>query len=187
MHKTRRLFLSWSCASFQVRDNPSPHSVTTVKYQWEMRTSSEIWTELTWRQTASTTEMWATLSSHTLSHPFSLYQPAPMVKPEIISGKDRRTESNVLFGKPELGSEYYETTTASTFQPVSAPYTYKRSDSNTRSAVPLKYYGGCGLELIIRFSFKLLQVIKLMVLHTWVTSQILSQEPCTSTSVQLIG
>ncbi|ELU02621.1 hypothetical protein CAPTEDRAFT_229112 [Capitella teleta] len=76
------------------------------------------------------------------SNRFHYGNPAPMVKPEIISGKDRRTESNVLFGKPELGSEYYETTTASTFQPVSAPYTYKRSDSNnTRSAVPLKYYG----------------------------------------------
>jgi hypothetical protein len=63
------------------------------------------------------------------------------VKPEIIYGKDQRTKSNVLFGKPELGDQYYETTTNSTFKPVSAPFNHQRSDLNTQSAVPLKYYG----------------------------------------------
>lgn len=72
---------------------------------------------------------------------YILMQPPVTKKPEIISGSNRRTQSNVLFGKPELGDKYYETTTDSTYKPKSAPYTYQRADGNTRSAVPLDYYG----------------------------------------------
>ena len=70
-----------------------------------------------------------------------VFQTPETKRPHIVSGANKRTESNVSFGEPELAGAFYETTTDKTFQPVSIPYTYKRSDDNTRSTVPLSYYG----------------------------------------------
>ena len=69
------------------------------------------------------------------------FQPARVIKPKIESGADKRTKSQVCFGEPSLADEYYETTTHSVFKPVSVPYTYERNNLNTKSVVPLDYYG----------------------------------------------
>ena len=71
---------------------------------------------------------------------FSL-QPPHTVKPKIESGADKRTKSQVWFGEPGLSDQYYETTTDSTFKPVSVPYTNHGANIDKRTAVPLDYYG----------------------------------------------
>ncbi len=72
---------------------------------------------------------------------FARLQPPDTKRPHIVSGAKFRTRSQVVFGEPTLGDQFYETTTNSTFKPMSVPYKSSRSDNNTRSAVPLHYYG----------------------------------------------
>ena len=62
-------------------------------------------------------------------------------RPDIVSGANKRTKSNVWFGEPRLDGQYYETTVDSTFQPVNVPpRNTERPDFNTRSCVPVHYY-----------------------------------------------
>ena len=70
------------------------------------------------------------------------YQPLNAEKPEIISGANRRTRSNVWFGDPDLGNKYYDVTTDMTYRPCDLPDRKNpRSDLNTKSSVPTNYYG----------------------------------------------
>ena len=62
-------------------------------------------------------------------------------RPNIVGGAKKRTSSNVVFGEPSLGDNYYSTTTDSTFKPQSVKYDPVRPDRSGRSAVPLDYYG----------------------------------------------
>ncbi|KAJ8304077.1 hypothetical protein KUTeg_017660 [Tegillarca granosa] len=66
--------------------------------------------------------------------------PARGLHNTIISGANLRTKSNVLFGEPQLTSNYYDTTTEDTFKPVTVPYTYNRAKFYKSSDVPLDYY-----------------------------------------------
>lgn len=71
---------------------------------------------------------------------FYFSDPPEMQRPHIASGAQERTKSQVVFGEPSLAGQYYDTTTDSTYKPTKVPYTYHRSDNNTKSAVPVHYY-----------------------------------------------
>jgi len=62
-------------------------------------------------------------------------------RPNIVSGADKRTKSNVWFGEPTLDDQFYSTTVDSTFTALDIkPKNTERPDLNTRSAVPVNYY-----------------------------------------------
>ena len=60
---------------------------------------------------------------------------------KIVSGANKRTRSNVWFGEPRLGDNFYDTTTSKTFTPARAPYKLPSPDMTTKSHVPMDYYG----------------------------------------------
>lgn len=64
----------------------------------------------------------------------------PTKRPEVVSGADKRTKSNVEFGDPDQMKQFYETTTGSTYQPNDLPKPYQRSNIN-KSSIPTDFYG----------------------------------------------
>ncbi|XP_013379784.1 testis-expressed protein 45 [Lingula anatina] len=59
----------------------------------------------------------------------------------VVSGANKRTESNVWFGEPRMNSGFYDTTMGDEFSPKNVPYSYNRSNFHTQSAIPVNYYG----------------------------------------------
>ena len=59
--------------------------------------------------------------------------------PNHVNGSEKRTASNVQFGRNELAARYYDTTCNTTYKPVLVPFS--KAASHPKSDVPLKYYG----------------------------------------------
>ena len=69
-----------------------------------------------------------------------LLQRGPAERPEIVSGADKRTKSNVFFGEPIPGERYYDTTNKDAFKPVEGAGPYQRNNDSHKSNIPTDYY-----------------------------------------------
>ncbi|XP_005092049.1 uncharacterized protein LOC101845903 [Aplysia californica] len=65
--------------------------------------------------------------------------PALGLHNRIVSGANRRTQSNVWFGDPDLDKRYYSTSTKEVFQPKRVPYSYDRQSHYIPSSIPIDY------------------------------------------------
>ena len=71
----------------------------------------------------------------------NIFQPPPTKRPEIESGANKRTSSQVVFGEPTHAGNYYSTTTDSTFKAYDVKEAVKKQGDNYKSSIPLDYYG----------------------------------------------
>lgn len=63
-----------------------------------------------------------------------------MKKPDIESGANKRTRSNVWFGEPTHASNFYDTTTNTTFTPYDVKHDILTHGNNYQSNIPTDYY-----------------------------------------------
>lgn len=74
-------------------------------------------------------------------------------KPKLVSGANRDTSSQVVFGDPQQGDRFFETTHNATYTNQQLPERKKMESDNYKSSVPVDYYKGLYQTHFIFFEY----------------------------------